>query len=114
MFVPGPMVKRQSSFGLDAVAFGERADALRLEHARPLGISAYDDGSGGPTLRYAGVFDPPGAPARVLVLDQSPAQFAVEDARQRKAGRRIIDIDGGATTENDIRYSAVFEATSAR
>lgn len=114
VFVPGPTVKRQSSFGLDAVAFGERADALRLENARPLSISAYDDGSGGPTLRYAGVFDPPGGPARVLVLDQSPAQFAAEVARQRKAGRHAIDIDGGATSENDIRYSAVFEASSNR
>ncbi len=114
VFVPGPVVKRQSSFGLDAVAFGERADALRLEHARPLSISAYDDGAGGPTLRYAGVFDPPGGPARVLVLDQSPAQFQAEVARQHKAGRRIIDIDGGATSENDIRYSAVFEAASTR
>lgn len=110
VFVPGPTVKRQSSFGLDAVAFGEKADALRLEHARPLSISAYDDGAGGPTLSYAGVFDPPGAPARVLVLDQSPAQFQAELARQRKAGRRVIDIDGGATTPGDIRYSAVFEA----
>ena len=114
VFVPGPTVKRQSSFGLDAVAFGERADALRLENARPLSISAYDDGYGGPTLRYAGVFDPPGGPARVLVLDQSPAQFQAEVARQRKAGRHAIDIDGGATSENDIRYSAVFEASSNR
>jgi hypothetical protein len=110
VFVPGPTVKRQSSFGLDAVAFGEKADALRLEHARPLSVSAYDNGAGGPILSYAGVFDPPGAPARVLVLDQSPSQFQAELARQRKAGRRIIDIDGGATTPGDIRYSAVFEA----
>jgi hypothetical protein len=113
VFVPGPAVKRQSSFGLDAVAFGEKADALRLEHARPLSISAYDDGAGAPTLLYAGVFDPPGSPARVLVLDQAPAQFQLELARQRKAGRRIIDIDGGATSPGDIRYSAVFEAVPA-
>lgn len=114
VFVPGPPVKRQSSFGLDAVAFGERADALRLEKARPVSISAYDDGSGGPTLRYAGMFDPPGAPARVLVLDQSPAQFQAEVAKQRKAGRHIIDVDGGAPSDNDVRYSAVFEAASSR
>jgi hypothetical protein len=113
VFVPGPTVKRQSSFGLDAVAFGAKADALVLEHARPLSISAYDDGAGGPTLLYAGVFDPPGTPARVLALDQTPAQFQAELERQRKAGRRIIDIDGGATTPQDIRYSAVFEAQPA-
>ncbi len=112
VYVPGPEIKRQSTSGLDAVLYGERAAALALEGARPASISAYmDDRTSAPTLLYAGMFDPPGKPARTLVLDKTPAQFEVELQKHRKAGDRIIDIDGGAVSAGDIRYSAVFEAT---
>ncbi len=112
VYIPGPAIKRQSTFGLDAVLYAERADALALEGARPASITAYvDDRSSRPTLLYAGIFDPPGKPARTLVLDKTPMQFEVEFRKHRKLGDRIIDIDGGAVSDGDRRYSAIFEAT---